>query len=252
MNQRDAQTHICTIAPMPSRPTGIIFDLFGTLIDNLGDTFVERAHQMGALRALLATDDRAAQFVARWKAREMYLRRVTGHYPHSKACVLDICADLGVEPGAADVDAVTAIRTQTYREALVPRPDVIPTMKLLKQRGYRMALMSVCGAECPELLPQTDLGAMFDGLALSCEMKLMKPDPRFYQAACSMIDAAPEDCVYVADGDFGELQGAAQLGMRPILICAPHEADVVMRREGVRTWQGERISAISELLTLLP
>ena len=47
---------------------------------------------------------------------------------------------------------------------------------------------------------------------------MVKPDPHIYQHACENLDVAPSDCIFVGDGNSGELRGAAQVGMLP--FCA--------------------------------
>lgn len=42
-----------------------------------------------------------------------------------------------------------------------------------------------------------------------------------YRAACDRLAIAPEDCVYVGNGDGEELAGATTFGMRPVLFTAP-------------------------------
>lgn len=63
--------------------------------------------------------------------------------------------------------------------------DALPALDMLKLRGLRLGLCSnLASAYCSkvrELLPQ------MDGYALSCELGVMKPDPRIYKAACDLL-----------------------------------------------------------------
>lgn len=67
--------------------------------------------------------------------------------------------------------------------------DALPALDMLKRHGLRLGLCSnLASAYCSkvrELLPQ------MDGYALSCELGLMKPDPRMYAAACDLLAVKP-------------------------------------------------------------
>ena len=44
----------------------------------------------------------------------------------------------------------------------------------------------------------------------------MKPGPEIYNLACKRLGISPTKTVFVGDGGFDELQGAAEVGMRPV------------------------------------
>ena len=44
----------------------------------------------------------------------------------------------------------------------------------------------------------------------------MKPDPEIYNLACERLDISLTKTVFVGDGGFDELQGAARVGIRPV------------------------------------
>jgi FMN phosphatase YigB (HAD superfamily) len=59
-------------------------------------------------------------------------------------------------------------------------------------------------------------------------------------------------CLYCGDGAYGELSGAAAVGMTPFLIADPVvdvEDSLTPERED---WAGARVSDLRELLPLLP
>ena len=78
------------------------------------------------------------------------------------------------------------------------------------------------------------------------------PDPAIYLAATDGLGVAPEACLYCGDGAYGELTGAAAVGMTPYLIRDPS-----LDQEGLLTperdaWDGPVIGDLRELLALLP
>ena len=88
----------------------------------------------------------------------------------------------------------------------------------------------------------------FDAVLFSADERMMKPDPRLYARMAELLAVAPEECVFVGDGAYRELQGAAGAGMTPVLIRAPYDE---WEHEGTIGWDGPRISALSEVLALV-
>ena len=50
-----------------------------------------------------------------------------------------------------------------------------------------------------------------------------KPDPRIYEVAVTELGTKPSTCLYVSDGDEGELQGAIKAGMDAVRVRVPYE-----------------------------
>jgi putative hydrolase of the HAD superfamily len=69
--------------------------------------------------------------------------------------------------------------------------------------------------------------------------------PEFFQRALNKIGVKAEECLYVADGDNGELAAATALGMPAVMI---RTGDDEFRNEE-EEWDGVRIGALSELLS---
>ena len=54
--------------------------------------------------------------------------------------------------------------------------------------------------------------------------------------------------LFVGDGAYRELQGAAGAGMTPVLIRAPYDE---WEHEGTIGWDGPRVSSLREVLALV-
>ena len=74
--------------------------------------------------------------------------------------------------------------------------------------------------------------------------------PQIYRIACERLSAAPEDCLYVADGENHELKAAADFGMTPVLIRPNSHQPQGESRQEAREWQGLTISTLAEVLGL--
>ena len=218
---------------MPIR--AVVFDLFGTLIDDsppadYGEFLAETAQALGT---------EPERFYELWDAHDV--ARYTGPI---EACFEAICAELGV----ADFSPALALRLERLRGLLVPRPDALATLRALRERGFRLGMISNASSEMSGLWAESDLAALFDAVLFSADERMMKPDRRLYLRMAALLGVNPEECVFVGDGAYGELQGAAAAGMAPVLIRAPHDE---WEHEGTIGWDGPRVSSLSEVLALV-
>lgn len=228
------------------RYAAVIFDLYGTLVDELMHpeanrvvyerTKDEMADALGVSRA---------GFAKGWA--DVMHERMTGGLPSTEAALLHICSGLGVEVGKDRVAAAVEMRLEYTRNFIIPRPGVLETLSALRDGGFRVGLISNCTEEVSRLWNSTPFASLFDVAILSFEVGMAKPDPRIYGLAAERLGVEARDCLYVGDGSDGELSGASGVGMTAVLMRAPYdEADG--HREG---WEGRRISGIPEVLGLV-
>lgn len=186
----------------------VIFDLFETLVTE--NALPDMTREEEAL--FLGADPTA--FAAAWKAGSA--ARKTGKL--SPADALRECAPEANE-GALKADF---LRRRRRLRALFEKPDgeILLLLSDLKRRGYALGLVSNCDEEDAAALKVSLLSVYPDAQALSCETGLLKPDPQAYLAAAQMLRTAPEECLYIGDGEVngenGEMAGAAKAGMKPL------------------------------------
>ncbi len=218
---------------MPLR--AVVFDLFGTLIDDspptdYGDFLAETASALGT---------EPERFLELWNAYDV--ERYTGPI---ETCFEAICGQLGV----SDYAAALALRLERLRGLLVPRPDAVSTLLALREQGFRLGMISNASSEVSALWVESAFEPLFDAVLFSADERMMKPDRRLYLRMAELLGVAPDDCLYVGDGAYNELQGAAAAGMNPVLIRVPHDE---WEHEGTVGWDGRRISSLSEVLALV-
>ena len=109
-------------------------------------------------------------------------------------------------------------------------------------------MISNATSELSALWAESAFEPLFDAVLFSADERMMKPDRRLYERMAGLLGVEPEECLFVGDGAYRELQGAAEAGMTPILIRAPHDE---WEHEGAIGWDGQRVSALSEVLALL-
>ena len=103
-------------------------------------------------------------------------------------------------------------------EMSVPRPKVWKKVRDLRQAGYRIYLLS----NYSDVLfhKHTD-GAAFhddlDGRIISCEVHVIKPDPRIYRYLFERCSLRPEDCLFFDDRE-ENVEASRKLGMDAIQV----------------------------------
>ena len=222
----------------------VIFDFFGTLVDD----FVAAT---GQLTPDLATAVNAPheQFLELW--RKTSSQRIDGTFQSIEAAVEHVCAALGVQPTTEELIKAVEIRLNQIRRALEPKPDALATLQTLKQRGYKIGLLSTCSIEIPILWPESPFAQLVDSAIFSSRERLKKPEPRIFDLACKRLGEIPRQCLYIADGENHELSVAASVGLHPVLI---RNSSANRRKELFREateWQGLAISSLSEVLNVL-
>jgi FMN phosphatase YigB (HAD superfamily) len=95
------------------------------------------------------------------------------------------------------------------------------------------------------------LSRLIKSPVFSCSVGIKKPNSRIYQIAAASLRVEPRACLYVADGDIGELQGAIGVGMGAVRIRAPYEEAGNTLRVSEEDWQGLTISSLRQVLGLV-
>ena len=140
------------------------------------------------------------------------------------------------------------MRRDSTRSLLAPRPGAVETLEQLRAGGRRVGLITVCSEDVPDVWDETPFADLFDATVFSCSVGMRKPDPRIYRLACEELGVEPDETMFVGDGANDELAGAQRVGLQPVLIHRPGEEPPW---DEVRDWQGPRITAIPEVLSLL-
>jgi putative hydrolase of the HAD superfamily len=223
----------------------VIFDLFGTLIENFRRSEYEKV--LAEMAAILNTPFQDFQRV--WL--ESFPQRVTGVHANQRASIEYICRKLNVRVTEAQVEHAFQVRLDYTKRSVVPRAGALETLKKLKETGYKIGLISDCSGEIPLIWDGTPLAPFFDVTVFSCVAGIKKPDPRIYRLATDPLQVKPQDCLYVGDGSSQELTGARKAGMHSVMINDPDESVDAHYIDRENDWAGPRIAALKEVLSLL-
>jgi putative hydrolase of the HAD superfamily len=210
----------------------VVFDLWDTLVDF--DPVAGRAFQDQVAVRLGRDPD---EFAALW---------FEGRAQRESGTLREYLLELGAPEDL--VDELVNLRRDLTRRLLAPRPGAVETLGELRAQGRRVGLITVCSEDVPDVWSETPFVDLFDATVFSCSVGIRKPDPRIYRLACQELGVEPNEAMFVGDGANDELAGAERVGMRSVLI---HREGEEPQWDEVRDWQGPRITAIPQVLSLL-
>ena len=218
----------------------VIFDLFGTLVDNF--SMKEHKRILSDMASVLGAPNDS--FIKLWF--NTFNMRCIGEFANAAENITHICRRLQISPNEEQLKTAEKIRFNFTRSSLAPKENAIETLLSIKQRGHKLGLISDCSSEVPAIWEETPFSNLFDTRIFSCEVGIKKPDGEVYRLACEKMSVAPARCLYVGDGGSNELAGAQSAGLSPLLFRDPKEVDA--HRIDAAPWNGRRISGITEVL----
>lgn len=86
-----------------------------------------------------------------------------------------------------------------YLDALFPNLRMRPVIQQLLEEGYHLYLLSNVGYSFQLFRYKMPFLNRFDGVLLSCEEKLRKPDTAIYNRLCQKFGLKAEECLFVDD-----------------------------------------------------
>lgn len=218
----------------------VIFDLFGTLVDNF---------PIAPYKALLAEmaagmSAPAADFAHRWTATRK--DRFTGQISSLEDNLVLVCTSLGISVDSDGPRRAAGLRRAFEEIALTPRADAVLTLEAVKALGLPVGLVSNCDWEVPAVWREHPFSRHVDVPVFSWIEKICKPAPAIYLRCCERLNVEPRDCLYVDDSAHS-LLGASQVGMTTIRILAKHES-AETHQVDKQPWEGPVVSSLSEVL----
>ena len=113
------------------------------------------------------------------------------------------------------------------------RPEMVRALTIVREAGYRTACLTnnvVVGDGGPAPADPTGRAAqvdavmrLFDAVVESSKVGFRKPEPRFYEYACELLEVTPAECVFLDDLGVN-LKPAAAMGMRTIKVLTAEQA----------------------------
>lgn len=99
-----------------------------------------------------------------------------------------------------------------WKRPLVPMPGMAELVGELKENGYGIYLLSNASLRLREYFHRIPGSEYFDGLLVSAEQKLIKPQHEIYERLFKTFSLKQEECFFIDDAPVN-IEGAYQVGM---------------------------------------
>lgn len=209
-----------SLEPVPVK--GVIFDFHATLVDTRDpDSWVRaaRGHLGGTANGPFAPDS------VEFDGLSEHLHRIWEHAASvdpkaerdlSLARHRDVFRQaVGLRPGV-DPDLIEALY-DVMIDQWIAFDDTLPVLRELRSRGIRIAVLSNTGIDIHDWLQRTGITEVIDGVVLSYEVGVVKPEPEIFRLALEILDLPASEVLMVGDS-WRDDAGAAALGIRTLIL----------------------------------
>ncbi len=106
---------------------------------------------------------------------------------------------------------------EMYQPDTIIPDEVIPTLKALRRKGYKMGLVSNRSNSVDQEIHDLGFDPYFDFFFTSGDIQIWKPDPGIFEHALYLAESTPEVTAYIGDNYYTDVIGAKNAGIYPIL-----------------------------------
>lgn len=194
----------------------ITFDVGGTLIEpwpSVGHVYCDVARQFG-IEALPA--DVTAAFVDAWRSRKNF-----GYTRDEWFSLVGLSFRREIDRELFDAIYHRFTRAEAWRVY----DDVEPALRLLRQKGFKLAVISNWDERLEPLLIALGLRSWFDALFISLEIGFHKPQPEIFDHAAHALNLPPQQILHIGDSEREDLLGARNAGFHSAKIARTNNDD---------------------------
>jgi putative hydrolase of the HAD superfamily len=190
------------------KPKALFFDLFDTLIvynrQNYHDYHIEMAQ-------MLNLDPE--QFITIWN--DTTEAALAGVYMTVEERCCDVLRLLQIHTKENEALLIQS-EFESLKNAAEPVVEIPELLHALHEQNQVMAIISNASCAGPTILKALEWEKFFSKTFFSFKVKLWKPDPQMFLAACHGVNVNPKEAAFISDGDRQELDGAVNAGLMPI------------------------------------
>lgn len=200
--------------------SAVLWDFGGVVLSSPFDAFSSYEDELGLPRELIRTVNATNPHTNAWAKLERSEVSVSefGRLFEAEA------AEISSHPAVAQLSGRRIV------ELLAGdiRPQMVTALRHCKAAGLAVACltnnMSTGAAVDIERQSKVDdVMALFDVVVESAKVGVRKPEPRFYEIACELLQVTPEQCVFLDDLGIN-LKPAKAMGMTTIKVGNPDVA----------------------------
>lgn len=124
---------------------------------------------------------------------------------------------------------------ERYEETMSgPIWETVSILESLKDQGLPLYALSNWSAEKFAVVrPKYEFFGWFEGMIISGEVGLIKPDPRIYQRLSELTCRPPQDCLIIDDSPVNTA-AAESLGFQAIQFSSPQQLRAELEQRGYR------------------
>jgi REG-2-like HAD superfamily hydrolase len=122
------------------------------------------------------------------------------------------------ETADVDIDFLPFVKRVRDSIRYQPFPDVLPTLRSLREQGKTLAVVSNWDPALPTLLAELGLTEFFAFILPSAEVGVEKPDGRIFKLALQRLGLEPSEVVHIGDNYEADVVGARSVGIMSILL----------------------------------
>jgi putative hydrolase of the HAD superfamily len=219
----------------------VIFDLYNTLAYISPDMYREAKSEMAKLAGVSETI-----FFEVWRQYSRSINR--GDILTVEERVAQVLRDLDTLPNRNIIRRIADIEYSLQEDAVSVSSDTIDLLKVLKSDGYKLGMITNTGYSTSAVTEKLGIKELLDIIVLSFEERALKPSTKIFLNACKQLNIHPHECMFVGDGDDGELEGAFELKMCTVLL--QEEKERITHNKSVTSFN-YIVSSLSEIKKLL-
>jgi len=222
----------------------VFFDIDDTLFDSKR---LARISRINAVKAMIECGLPITDVMTGYNLLMKVVKKYGSNYDHHFDKLLEI---LGCKWDAKIIAAGIVAYHDTKLAYLKPEPDVVPTLIALRDRGYKLGIVSN-GRSIKqwEKLIRLRLHHLFHTVVISEDVGAEKPDTKIFHAALEQLDVKPEQAIYVGDRLETDVLGANKAGLISVRIIRREEENKQSLRDELQPKYA--IRRFHELLEIL-
>ncbi|MBN1157494.1 HAD family hydrolase [Candidatus Woesearchaeota archaeon] len=186
---------------------GILFDFWGTLIEN--GVFPSPVRQA---QNILGLDTDFSDYIQKFEEALM-LKKYKDLYEAFTA----VCNSFDIEPTQDILDQLVGLwnRNKLFAKPYIETKIVLEILK----KSYTLAIIS--DTDCfsvNQVLEKYELGKYFSGIFLSYELGKLKTNPEMFEEALDKLGLKKEEVLMVGDSLESDMAAAKNAGIKAVLV----------------------------------
>ena len=120
----------------------------------------------------------------------------------------------------ADLETASRIfdRVWETRQGFALFPDVVPMLTTVRDRGYSVGVVTNYEGGLAQTLLDLGIAEYLSFAVTSEEVGVAKPNPPIFEEALERAGVGADEVVHVGDQPYSDVQGAAGVGILPVLL----------------------------------